>query len=192
MNFTPLSWFRLDECSISSKNVSFFSTNSTIGGLPVDTIVFKFNVNANSIYENSNFTNINLKFKVQDGLIDTDKSKFHWKNFASFNLSESLIFVKNGELVLDGKLKIEINNFKEIYKFLLTPKNYRKEIKKVELNFTYNFDQKTAELKDIKLDDKFNQNVNSVLNNIILKRSNLENKIYFKNLLNAAIKSYSG
>ena len=155
-------------------------------------IDFKLNVNANSIYDNSNFTNIIFKFKVQDGLIDTDKSKFHWKNFASFELSESLIFVKNGELVLDGKLKIKINNFKEIYKFLLTPKNYRKEIKKVELNFTYNFDKKTAELKDIKLDGKINQNVNSVLNNIILKRSNLENKIYFKNLLNAAIKSYSG
>jgi len=104
----------------------------------------------------------------------------------------SLIFVKDGELVLDGKLKIIINNYKDIYKILLTPKNYRKEIRKIDLNFTYNFDQKTAELKDIQIDNKINQNVNKILNNIIIKRDNLQNKIYFKNLLNKAIKSYAG
>ena len=62
----------------------------------------------------------------------------------------------------------------------------------VDLNFTYNFDQKIAELKDIKVDNKINQNVNKILNNIILKKDDLQNKIYFKNLLNEAIKSYAG
>ena len=41
-------------------------------------------------------------------------------------------------------------------------------------------------------DNKFNQNVNKILNNVILKSDNLQNKIYFKNLLNDAIKSYDG
>ena len=70
--------------------------------------------------------------------------------------------------------------------------NYRNKIQKIDLNFTYNFDQKVAELKDIKIDDKFNQNVNKILNNVILKKDDLQNKIYFKNLLNEAIKSYAG
>ena len=105
---------------------------------------------------------------------------------------ESLIFVKNGELVLDGRLKININDYKKIYKFLLTPKNYRNEIKEIDLNFTYNFDKKLAELKDIKIDKEINRNVNEILNNVILKKHDLQNKIYFKNLLNEAIKSYAG
>jgi len=107
-------------------------------------------------------------------------------------LLQSLIFVKDGELVLDGKLKISINNYKDIYKILLTPKNYRNEIRKIDLNFTYNFDQKTAELKDIKIDNKINQDINKILSNVILKKDDLQNKIYFKNLLNKAIKSYAG
>ena len=49
-----------------------------------------------------------------------------------------------------------------------------------------------AELKDIKIDDKLNTNVNKILNNVILKKDDLQNKIYFKNLLNEAIKSYAG
>ena len=155
-------------------------------------IDFKMNINADRVYDNSNFKNINIKSKIQDGLIDTDQTKFEWRDFAGFELLDSLIFVKDGELVLDGKLNINIKNYNKIYKFLLTPKKYRNEIKQIDLNFTYNFDQKTAELKDIKIDKKVNQNVNKILNNVILKKDDLQNKIYFKNLLNQAIKSYVG
>ena len=95
-------------------------------------------------------------------------------------------------MILDGKLKINVSDFNEVYKYLLTPKNYRKKIDQIELNFTYNFDQKIAELNDIKINDKFNENINKILNNVILKKDDLQNKIYFKNLLNEAIKSYSG
>ena len=122
----------------------------------------------------------------------TDNTKFEWKDIADFELLESLIYVRNGELVLDGKLKINVNDFNKVYKFLLTPKNYRNEIKQIDFNFTYNFDQKIAELKDIKIDNKINTNVNKILNNVIIKKHDLQNKIYFKNLLNEAIKSYAG
>ena len=155
-------------------------------------IDFKLNINADSIYKNSNFKNVELNLKIQDGLIDTDRTKFEWRDIADFELMESLIFVRNGELVLDGKLKIKIKEFNKLYKFLLTPKNYRNKINQIDLNFTYNFDQKIAELKDIKIDNKINDNVNKILSNVILKKDDLQNKIYFKNLLNQAIKSYAG
>ena len=155
-------------------------------------IDFKLNINANNVFNNSSFKNINLNSKIQEGLIDTDNTKFKWRDIADFELLESLIFVRNGELVLDGKLKIIVNDYNKIYKFLLTPKIYREQINKIDLNFIYNFDQKKAELKDIKINDKINQNVNEILNNVILKKSDFQNKIYFKNLLNKAIKSYSG
>ena len=155
-------------------------------------IDFLLNIYANKIYKNYNFRNIHLKSKIQDGLIDTDKTTFEWKNLAEFELLQSLIFVEDGELVLDGKLKINIKNYKDIYKFLLTPKNYRNEINQIDLNFKYNFDQNIAELQDIIIDNKINQKVNKTLNNIIIKKDNIQNKIYFKNLLNEAIKNYAG
>ena len=155
-------------------------------------IYFKLSINADNVYNNANFKNINLNSKIQEGLIDSDNTKFEWRNFANFELAESLIFVRDGELILDGKLKINIKDYKEIYKFLLTPKNYRNKIDQIDLNFTYNFDQKIAALKDIKIDNKINQNVNKILSNIIIKKDDLQNKIYFKNLLNEAIKSYAG
>ena len=155
-------------------------------------IDFKLSINADNVYNNSNFRNINLNSKIQEGLIDTDNTKFEWRNFANFELLESLIFVRDGELILDGKLKINIKDYNEVYKFLLTPKNYRNQINQIDLNFSYNFDKKIAELNDIIIDNKINQNINKILNNIIFKKEHLQNKIYFKNLLNEAIKSYAG
>ena len=153
---------------------------------------FILNISAENIYKSVNFKNIELNSKIHEGLIDVDNSKFQWKNFVNFELSETLIYVRNGELVLDGKLKININDYDEVYKFLLTPKNYRNKFKQIDLNFNYNFDKKIAELKDIKIDNKIDQNINKILNNVILKKDDLQNKIYFKNLLNEAIKNYSG
>ena len=196
-NFKPF-YANLDG-NLDEINLNYlFGTNALIAQLLKTEIFnnknieFKLNINADKVFNNYNFKNINLNSKIQEGLIDTDNTKFEWKDIADFELFESLIFVKNGELVLDGRIKINVNDYNKVYKFLLTPKNYRNEINQVDFNFTYNFDQNIAELKDIKINNKINQNINKILNNIILKKDDLQNKIYFKNLLNEAIKSYAG
>ena len=196
-NFKP--FYAILEGDLDEINLNYlFDSNAMIAQLLKTEIFnnksidFKLNINADNVFNNVNFKNIILNFKIHDGLIDTDKTKFQWRDFVDFELIESLIFVKNGELVLDGKIKININDYDGVYRYLLTPKNYRNEIEKIDLNFTYNFDQKIAELKDIVIDNKINQDINKILNNIILKKSDLRNKIYFKNLLNEAIRNYAG
>ena len=196
-NFNP--FFSSIVGNSDSLNLSyFFESNSMIVQLfktemlNSKNIDFKLNIKANNIYNNLNFKKLILNSKIHNGLIDFDNTSFKWKNIAEFNINESLIYVNEGELILDGKLRIKIKNYDELYKFLVTPKNYRNKIEDVEFNFTYNFDKKIANLKDIKLDGKFDKNLNLILNDVILKSDNLQNKIYFKNLLNKAIKSYAG
>ena len=101
-----------------------------------------------------------------------------------------MIFVKDGQLILDAKLEINITSINEIYKYLLTPKNLRKNLNQVILNFSYNLDQNILKLRDIRLDEKYNQNINKVINSIILKENKVQNKIFLKNLLNEALKYY--
>ena len=153
---------------------------------------FEMNIDADNIYNNTNFKNINLNFKIKEGLFDIDHTIFQWKNNINFKLNNSLIFVKNGQLILDAKLELKINNPNEIYKTLLTPKNFRKNIDKIDLNFSYNFDENTITLNDIRVDGIYSQKLNKILNNLTFKDDKLQNKIYIKNLLNEAFKSYSG
>ena len=155
-------------------------------------IDIELNINSSKIKNNSNFKNLKLSSKIKEGLIDFDNSRFQWKNYANFKLNDSLIYIKNGELILDTRMQIIIEDLNQIYKYLLTPKKYRKVFKTVNLNFSYNFDQKMINLNDIRIDNKFDQNINTTISNLILKDNNLQNKIYLKKILNEAIKSYSG
>ncbi len=155
-------------------------------------INFELKINANKVFANTNFENIIFNSRINEGLIDIDNTKFKWNDYINFEISDSLIFVKNDELTLDANLQINIIDDNKFFKFLVTPKKYRKKIKKINLNLVYNFDQNTADLTEIRINDKLNKKVNIILNNLSLKLNNLHNKIYFKNLLNDALKAYEG
>ena len=96
------------------------------------------------------------------------------------------------EILTDGNISIDIHNSSEIYKFFQTPRNYRKEIKKIKFNFIYNFDQEITNLNNIEIDNLANPEVNNILGQFISKETILQNRIYFKSLINEAIKSYAG
>jgi len=149
-------------------------------------------INAEKIQPYSDLINFVLNLKIEEGLIDINNTKFNWSNNIDFKISNSLIYIKDNNLVLDGNILIDIFDINEIYRYFKTPRNYRKEIKKIKLNFVYNFDQKVTTLNNIDIDGLIDQRVNQVLNKFISKDSLLQNRVYFKNLINEAIKYYSG
>jgi hypothetical protein len=197
LNYRP--FYSYLEGSINSIDFShLFSANAIIKKLLKTEILnnknidFKLNISANKIKNFDSFTNIFVNSKVQEGLIDLDQTKFSWKNHINFSFSDSLIYIKNGKLVLDANSEINLINLDEIYKFLVTPKNLRKKINKMNINFTYLFDEKTLNINDIKVDGIADENLLKNLNEIHLKENSLQNKIYLKKYLNDRIKNYAG
>ncbi len=160
---------------LNNKNIDFYSI-----------------ISGNSIKQFNDFKNVLIKSKIQEGLVDIDQSKITWKNNIDFEFLDSLIFVKEGKLILDSDVEININNIDELYKSLLTPKNLRKKISKVNVGFTYLFDEKNIKVKNISIDGKLYEKSKYSFDDILLKENNLQNKIYLKNLLNEVIINYSG
>lgn len=175
-----------------------FSSNAIIKELLKTEILTNKNINfyliisGNSIKQFDDFKNVLIKSKIQEGLVDIDQSKMTWKDNIDFEFLNSLIFVKEGKLILDSNVEININNTNQLYKFLLTPKNLRKKISKVNVNFTYLFDEKNIKIKNIRIDGKTLEKSNYTFKDILLKENKLQNKIYFKNLMNEVIKNYAG
>ncbi|MDB4154020.1 hypothetical protein N9682_02700 [Candidatus Pelagibacter sp.] len=149
-------------------------------------------INAEQIIPFRDLNNLVFKFRIEDGLLDISETKFRWLDYVDFQIFDSLLYVKDNNLVLDGNISIDIHNSSEIYKFFQTPRNYRKEIKKIKFNFIYNFDQKITNLNNIEIDNLANPEVNNILGQFISKETILQNRIYFKSLINEAIKSYAG
>ncbi len=100
--------------------------------------------------------------------------------------------MNENNLVLDALITIQINDYNKVYNFFQTPRNYRKELKKVQFDLSYNFDQFTAYLNDIRINGSIDPEINKTLKQLILRDNKLQNRIYFKNLLNRAIKLYAG
>ena len=149
-------------------------------------------INAEQIIPFRDLNNLVFKFRIEDGLLDISETKFGWLDYVDFQIFDSLLYVKDNNLVLDGNISIDIHNSSEIYKFFQTPRNYRKEIKKIKFNFIYNFDQEITNLNNIEIDNLANPEVNNILGQFISKETILQNRIYFKSLINEAIKSYAG
>ena len=154
------------------------------------------NINANINAKQTNFfkdlINLSLFVKISEGLVDINETTFSLKDYADVKITDSLLYSDNNNLILDALISINIKDFNEVYKIFQTPRNYRKEIKKVDFNLSYNFDQQTLNLNSIKVDKKISKEVSKTLNQIILKDNKLQNRIYLKNLANKAIKNYSG
>ncbi len=149
-------------------------------------------IKAKQIFPFNDLNSLVLNFKIEEGLVDINKSKFNWIDYIDFQISDSLVYVNDNNLVLDGNILINFYDVNEFYKFFQTPRNYRKEINVIKFNFVYNFDQKIGNLNNIEVDGNNNPKVNQILNQIILEDSILQNKVYFKNLINKAIKFYAG
>jgi hypothetical protein len=137
-------------------------------------------------------TNLLLNFKISDGLIDLNGTKFSLSDYADMKISDSLLYINENNLILDSQITINVNRSDEIYKNLQTPRSYRNEIKKIEFNLNYNFDRMTANLNNVKIDEIINEDVNEVLSEINFTMNRIQNRIYIKKLLNKAFKSYSG
>ena len=149
-------------------------------------------IKANQIKNYQNFKNLILKSKIKAGLIDFDNTKFSWSNYADFKISDSLLYVNENQLLLDGKLLVDVKNYNEIYKYLQISKNLRPKLDTLEFDFSYNFDQQIINLNTIKLNGKINERVYDVLKKIILRSNKRKNKIYFKNIMKDALAAYVG
>ena len=139
-----------------------------------------------------NLTNLILNFKISDGLIDLNGTNFSLSDYVDIKISDSLLYTNENNLILDSKITINVNRSEEIYKNFQTPRNYRNDIKKVEFNLNYNFDQMTANLNDVKIDEIINNDVNKFLTEIKFTMNRIQNRIYIKKLLNQVFKNYSG
>jgi len=149
-------------------------------------------IKAQKILPYQNLKNLLLNIKIRQGLIDIDDSNFSWSSYSDFKISNSLIYLSDNNLVLNGKMNIDIRNYNEIYRFFQTPRNFRKKIENIKFEFNYNFDQEMIKISNITIDNQTNKKVGEILNKLVSQENVLQNRVYLKNLINKAIKAYSG
>ena len=181
---------------LSTKNL--FKDDSIIIDLIKSELLNNKNLNINIDLKVDNLTNIDelnylsLNLSLDQGNINILNSKIMWKDDLEILMKEGLLSLNNNEIFLTGKLIINILNINDFYKSFQIKKNYRKNIKKIELDFIYNFNKNKISLDNIIIDDRSNQKLNEFVQNYNLSEKVLSNKILIKNFINSFVMSYAG
>ena len=182
--------------SLSSKNL--FNRDSIFVDLIKSEILNNQNLNSKFNFNIKKITNINefndLKFilDIKEGLIELSNSNFMWKKDVKVQLDETYLTYDDDQINLNGRIIFEFLDLDSFYKSFQVNKNYRKDIKKIEFYFVYDFNENKVNFSNSLIDNSPNPNTENFFENFNSKKNNIINKITLKNFINSFLQAYAG
>ena len=150
------------------------------------------NIDVKKIVNINELNNLALKVGIEEGEIRLSNSSIKWKDDLDIILNDCLIDYENDEINLIGDVKIKFKDIDDFYSSYQIKKRHRKKIQEIQLDFVYNFVQKTISFDNIKIDKMSNENIDEYINQFDLRGKKAFNKITFKNFLNSFFSIYAG
>ncbi len=157
-----------------------------------DNLNVNLNFNIKDITNISELNNLNLNINLDQGNINLSDSKVNWKSDLVIKLIDSYLNYNSDGTFLTGKVIIDTKNIDNFYKSYQIKKIYRKQMKKIEFDYNYNFDLNSIKFDNIVIDEKSNSDLNEFINSYNSSEKIFLNKVMFKNFINDFFKSYSG
>jgi hypothetical protein len=146
----------------------------------------------NNSEQNDDLKNIDIKLKIEEGLIYLKGSKLNWINAVQIELLNSAIYIDQNNIGINGSFKIDISNLDEVYSYFQTGNKFRTKFSNIILDFNYDFNKKQIMFENILIDEVSDQNVSNFFDDFNKKNQLIENKVYFKKLMNDFFKIYAG
>ena len=171
--------------------------NSIINEFIKSGLLFNENISVNTLIDVKSkkkdeiFHDAKVKFKILNGKINFDNTKFINNNIGFMEVSNSDLFLENDKLILTANLSLDIKDVDELFSFLNTNKKSRKDIKNIKFNLIYDFLSNQIEFKNIKVNN--NEQSDEFLHIIEgFSDNNFNNLTKSRRLLNELIKLYEG
>ena len=174
-----------------------FNINPIIIELIKSRLLFNENISVetsmiiNSNVKNEIFQNAKINFNIINGKIHFDKTKFVNDDIGSLQLSNSQLFYKNDDIILNSDMLINIKNSEKLFSLLNTNKSSRKIFKNIVINLNYNFSNNKIKFNNLKID---NIDANSQFSKIIndFNNNDLNNFNKSRRLFNELLRIYAG
>ncbi len=179
---------------IDLKNV--FNDNSIFENIINSEILNNNNLSGkiNFIIENVEGINfldkIEFNILLEEGDIFINDLKTTFKNSVIVNLDEVQLIIENNKLTFAGYISLDFIDPMKFYSHYQLNRADRRNIKKINFGFLFNFDDKFIEIDNLKVDGDTNQNLEKFINNFNLKKENIFNKIVIRNSIKSFFKNF--
>ena len=150
------------------------------------------NINIENILNADQLNNLFLKIGIVEGYISLSDTNLMWNDNLKIALKESFLDINDENVNLLGKLIFEFDKIEKFYSIYQIKKDNRKKIKKIEIDFLYNFEENNISFDNPKIDDEFNLGLEKLIESFNKKKNRHFNKITFKNFINQFFDAYAG
>ena len=152
----------------------------------------KINFDVKNVYDFDRFSDLSLKLKIEEGNYNFSNSNIIWKENVNVRFSDSFLNFNKEKINLNGRTSFDVKNQDEFYKFFQIKKDLRKDIKKIELDFNYDFNDEKITFDNLRIDDRSNKKIEEIVSNFNSKSKKFFNKVTFKNFVNDILLAYFG
>ena len=156
----------------------------------------KIYIESDKISKNKIFDKIYLFVNFEEGRIDLNNTILSSSKIGLVELYESNLVKKEEKIFLDGKISLDINDLNTFYKILLISKKNRKNLKKIDFDFSLDIINGDTIINRIIFYDNKNNRINSEIIDELVEdnigtKFNYSNFILFKNYFKKILVAYS-
>ena len=150
------------------------------------------NFNVKNIYDFGRFSDLFLKLKIEQGNMTLSNTQISWKENINLTFVESLLNFDEDKIYLNGKIVINIKDQDDFYKSFQIAKELRKDLKNVEFDFNYDFNENKVSFDNLRIDNKTNEKLDRLISKFNASEEKFFNKITFKTFVNKVFNAYFG
>ena len=150
------------------------------------------NFDVKNVYDFDRFSNLSLKLKIEEGNYNFSDSNIVWNENVKISFSDASLNFNKEKINLNGRTSFNLRNKGEFFKFFQIKKELRKNIKKIELDFNYDFNEEKVTFDNLRIDNKSNKKMEEIVSTFNSNNKKLFNKITFKNFVNDILLAYFG
>ena len=150
------------------------------------------NFNVKNIYDFGRFSDLFLKLKIEQGNMTLSNTQISWKENINLTFVESLLNFDEDKIYLNGKIIINIKDQDDFYKSFQIAKELRKDLKNVEFDFNYDFNENKVSFDNLRIDNKTNEKLDRLISKFNASEEKFFNKITFKTFVNKVFNAYFG
>ena len=148
---------------------------------------FNIKIKSKNVADHRKLKDLNLNINYENQILNFNQSNLLFGDILSFKIVDSKLKNIKKNQYFFGELEIVINDYSNLYRLFQTKKEYRKKIDTIKLTVKYDFFRNRFTLDKLIVDDKFNENMQIIMNQFNQSNKSLINRIDLKNLFNLII-----
>ena len=152
----------------------------------------KINFNVKNVYDFNRFSDLFLKLSIEQGKMIFSNSQIKWKNNIDLSLDDAMLNFEKEKINFIGKMIVDIKDKDDFYKSFQINKDFRKNLKKIEFDFNYDFNKNKVYFDNLRLDNETNENLDKFISKFNSSDAKFFNTITFRSFVNKIFNAYFG